>query len=130
VNSSFLYLDGQGNVDANCRLDYQDSWITVGVYLVDVMPRSPSEKSITHRQFNNPPNPADAADGPQLYDSHLYFAYVTATQRVIITDGTEGFFPDSGYLIILVHSTLTFSLLQTQGRRQPGSGIVPVHHLQ
>ncbi|KAF8601197.1 glycoside hydrolase [Ceratobasidium sp. AG-I] len=26
-------------------------------------------------QFNNPANPADAADGPQLYDSHLYFSF-------------------------------------------------------
>ncbi|KDN35654.1 hypothetical protein RSAG8_11397, partial [Rhizoctonia solani AG-8 WAC10335] len=26
-------------------------------------------------QYNNPPNPADAANGPQLYDAHLYFAY-------------------------------------------------------
>ncbi|CEL59109.1 Glucan endo-1,6-beta-glucosidase B OS=Emericella nidulans (strain FGSC A4 / ATCC 38163 / CBS 112,46 / NRRL 194 / M139) GN=exgB PE=2 SV=1 [Rhizoctonia solani AG-1 IB] len=26
-------------------------------------------------QYNNPPNPADAAIGPQLYDAHLYFAY-------------------------------------------------------
>ncbi|CUA70591.1 Glucan endo-1,6-beta-glucosidase B [Rhizoctonia solani] len=26
-------------------------------------------------QYNNPPNPADAAIGPQLYDAHLYFAF-------------------------------------------------------
>ncbi|KDN35897.1 hypothetical protein RSAG8_11205, partial [Rhizoctonia solani AG-8 WAC10335] len=26
-------------------------------------------------QFNNPPNPADAAIGPQLYDAHLYFSF-------------------------------------------------------
>ena len=91
MSPSLLYLDGQGNVDANRPLDYQDSWITVGVYL-DVMSRSPSEKSIIHRQFNNPPNPADAADGPQLYDSHLYFAYVTTTPRVMIRDRTERFF--------------------------------------
>ncbi|KAH7339142.1 glycoside hydrolase superfamily [Rhizoctonia solani] len=26
-------------------------------------------------QFNNPPNPADAANGPQLYDAHLYFSF-------------------------------------------------------
>ncbi|EUC58895.1 glycoside hydrolase family 5 protein [Rhizoctonia solani AG-3 Rhs1AP] len=26
-------------------------------------------------QYNNPPNPADAANGPQLYDAHLYFAF-------------------------------------------------------
>ena len=91
------------------------------------MSRSPGEKSIIHRQFNNPPNPADAADGPQLYDSHMYFAYVT---RVVITDGTERFYTDMGYSIILVHSILAFSLLHTPGRRQPGSGIVPVHYLQ
>ena len=24
-------------------------------------------------QYNNPPNPADAADGPQAYDDHLYY---------------------------------------------------------
>ncbi|KAH7339141.1 glycoside hydrolase superfamily [Rhizoctonia solani] len=26
-------------------------------------------------QYNNPPNPADAANGPQLYDAHLYFSF-------------------------------------------------------
>ncbi|KAB5589175.1 Glucan endo-1,6-beta-glucosidase B [Ceratobasidium theobromae] len=26
-------------------------------------------------QYNNPPNPADAAMGPQLYDAHLYFSF-------------------------------------------------------
>ncbi|KAF8695642.1 Cellulase (glycosyl hydrolase family 5), partial [Rhizoctonia solani] len=26
-------------------------------------------------QYNNPPNPADAAIGPQLYDAHLYFSF-------------------------------------------------------
>ncbi|KEP48133.1 glycoside hydrolase family 5 protein [Rhizoctonia solani 123E] len=26
-------------------------------------------------QYNNPPNPADAAIGPQVYDAHLYFAF-------------------------------------------------------
>ncbi|CAE6454224.1 unnamed protein product [Rhizoctonia solani] len=26
-------------------------------------------------QYNSPPNPADAANGPQLYDAHLYFAF-------------------------------------------------------
>ncbi|KAG9097098.1 hypothetical protein FS749_007077 [Ceratobasidium sp. UAMH 11750] len=26
-------------------------------------------------QHNNPANPADAADGPQLYDAHLYFSF-------------------------------------------------------
>ena len=25
-------------------------------------------------QFNNPSNPADAADGPQGYDDHLYYS--------------------------------------------------------
>ena len=24
-------------------------------------------------QYNNPPNPADAAIGPQNYDNHLYY---------------------------------------------------------
>ncbi|KAG8689137.1 hypothetical protein FRC11_004014 [Ceratobasidium sp. 423] len=28
-----------------------------------------------HWQYNNPPNPADAAIGPQLYDAHLYFSF-------------------------------------------------------
>ncbi|KAJ1302963.1 hypothetical protein OPQ81_003255 [Rhizoctonia solani] len=28
-----------------------------------------------HWQYNNPPNPADAANGPQLYDAHLYFSF-------------------------------------------------------
>ncbi|KAF8671710.1 glycosyl hydrolase 5 (cellulase A) family [Rhizoctonia solani] len=28
-----------------------------------------------HWQYNNPPNPADAANGPQAYDAHLYFAF-------------------------------------------------------
>ncbi|KAG8761748.1 hypothetical protein FRC11_013318 [Ceratobasidium sp. 423] len=28
-----------------------------------------------HWQYNNPPNPADAAIGPQLYDVHLYFSF-------------------------------------------------------
>ncbi|KAG8685732.1 hypothetical protein FRC11_010161, partial [Ceratobasidium sp. 423] len=27
-----------------------------------------------HMQYNNPPNPADAAIGPQLYDAHSYFS--------------------------------------------------------
>ena len=27
-------------------------------------------------QYNDPPNPADAADGPQIYDSHLYYSSV------------------------------------------------------
>ncbi|CAE6475752.1 unnamed protein product [Rhizoctonia solani] len=26
-------------------------------------------------QYNNPPNPTDAANGPQLYDAHLYFSF-------------------------------------------------------
>ncbi|KDN35660.1 hypothetical protein RSAG8_11403, partial [Rhizoctonia solani AG-8 WAC10335] len=26
-------------------------------------------------EYNNPPNPADAAIGPQLYDAHLYFSF-------------------------------------------------------
>ncbi|EUC58893.1 glycoside hydrolase family 5 protein [Rhizoctonia solani AG-3 Rhs1AP] len=26
-------------------------------------------------QYNNPPNPADAAIGPQVYDAHLYFSF-------------------------------------------------------
>lgn len=26
-------------------------------------------------QYNNPPNPADAANGPQVYDAHLYFSF-------------------------------------------------------
>ncbi|KAF8729308.1 Cellulase (glycosyl hydrolase family 5), partial [Rhizoctonia solani] len=28
-----------------------------------------------HWQYNNPPNPADAANGPQVYDAHLYFSF-------------------------------------------------------
>lgn len=27
-------------------------------------------------QYNNPPNPADAAIGPQAYDHHVYYSYV------------------------------------------------------
>lgn len=27
-------------------------------------------------QYNNPANPADAAIGPQAYDTHLYYSYV------------------------------------------------------
>lgn len=26
-------------------------------------------------QYNNPPNPADAKDGPQAYDDHLYYSF-------------------------------------------------------
>jgi len=26
-------------------------------------------------QYNNPPNPADAKDGPQTYDDHLYYSF-------------------------------------------------------
>lgn len=26
-------------------------------------------------QYNNPPNPANAAIGNQAYDNHLYYAY-------------------------------------------------------
>jgi hypothetical protein len=26
-------------------------------------------------QYNNPANPAAAANGPQLYDNHLYYKY-------------------------------------------------------
>ena len=26
-------------------------------------------------QQNNPPNPADAKDGPQTYDNHLYYSF-------------------------------------------------------
>lgn len=26
-------------------------------------------------QYNNPPNPADAKDGPQTYDTHLYYSF-------------------------------------------------------
>lgn len=26
-------------------------------------------------QHNNPPNPADAKDGPQAYDNHLYYSF-------------------------------------------------------
>lgn len=26
-------------------------------------------------QYNDPPNPADAAIGPQGYDNHLYYSY-------------------------------------------------------
>ncbi|CAE6351107.1 unnamed protein product [Rhizoctonia solani] len=26
-------------------------------------------------QYNNPPNPAEAANGPQFYDAHLYFSF-------------------------------------------------------
>lgn len=26
-------------------------------------------------QYNNPPNPADAANGPQDYDNHLYYNF-------------------------------------------------------
>jgi hypothetical protein len=26
-------------------------------------------------QHNNPPNPADAKDGPQTYDDHLYYSF-------------------------------------------------------
>jgi hypothetical protein len=25
--------------------------------------------------YNNPPNPADAKDGPQAYDDHLYYSF-------------------------------------------------------
>jgi len=27
-------------------------------------------------QHNDPPNPAEAANGPQAYDDHLYYSYV------------------------------------------------------
>lgn len=26
-------------------------------------------------QYNNPSNPADAKDGPQAYDNHLYYSF-------------------------------------------------------
>ena len=26
-------------------------------------------------QYDNPPNPADAQDGPQTYDDHLYYSF-------------------------------------------------------
>lgn len=26
-------------------------------------------------QYNNPPNPADAKNGPQTYDDHLYYSF-------------------------------------------------------
>ena len=26
-------------------------------------------------QYNNPSNPADAKDGPQTYDDHLYYSF-------------------------------------------------------
>lgn len=30
-------------------------------------------------QYDNPPNPADAAIGPQGYDNHLYYSYGVRT---------------------------------------------------
>lgn len=33
-------------------------------------------------QHNNPPNPADAADGPAAYDGHLYYSYGVRPHRV------------------------------------------------
>ena len=41
-------------------------------------------------QYNNPPNPADAKDGPQTYDNHLYYSFGV------------GLRPDvSGYMLLI-----------------------------
>ena len=32
-------------------------------------------------QYNNPANPADAAMGPQVYDNHLYYSYVSQKKK-------------------------------------------------
>lgn len=34
-------------------------------------------------QHNNPANPADAAIGPQAYDNHLYYRYVSMSFKII-----------------------------------------------
>ena len=33
-------------------------------------------------QQNNPPNPADAAIGPQIYDHHLYYRFAHVYLRI------------------------------------------------
>ena len=33
-------------------------------------------------QYNNPPNPADAANGPHAYDHHLYYRLVHVPSSV------------------------------------------------
>ena len=34
-------------------------------------------------QYNNPPNPSDAAIGPQTYDHHLYYRLVSVSLCVV-----------------------------------------------
>jgi len=34
-------------------------------------------------QYNNPPNPSDAAIGPQAYDHHLYYRLVQVPSALL-----------------------------------------------
>lgn len=42
-------------------------------------------------QQNNPPNPADAKDGPQAYDDHLYYSFGVSSRADISDDSLLSF---------------------------------------
>ena len=42
-------------------------------------------------QQNNPPNPADAKDGPQTYDDHLYYNFGVSSRADIYDDSLLSF---------------------------------------